>query len=151
MEVNKSEVAQFLMDVRSKSSTYSKQDFKAIFTKLYFILVDIEDLSPPAYQQYENRSVSGKQLSQICDLLVSSEGEKLGVVLEHRMLISILEVTMGSLMELTNRKIESVVDIFVQYFYKGGTGHDSESVLQSSFVLDKLTKCFDLKTVKRTV
>lgn len=151
MEVNKSEIAQFLMNVRSKSSTYSKQDFKAIFTKLYYILVDLDDLSPPSYQQYESRSSSGKQLGQICELLASNGDEKLGVVLEQRLLVSILEVTMGSLMELTNRKIESVIDIFFQYFYKGGTGDDSEGVLQSDFVLAKLTKCFDLKTMERTV
>lgn len=151
MDVNKSEVAQYLMHVRSRSSAFSKQDFKMIFTKLYYILIDLEDLALPAFKQYENRSASSAQLGQICELLDSAGHDKLEKVLEQKLLVSILEVTMGNLLELSNKKLEYVMDIFVQYYYKGGVNQTSEGVLQSDFVLDKLTKGFDLKTLKRTV
>lgn len=151
MEVNMSEVAQFLMNIRSKSSAYSKQDMKAVFTKLYYILIDVDDVSPPSYKQYESRSVSANQLGQICELLSNHEKETLTARTEQRLLVSILEITMGSLMELTNRKIENVVDIFIQYYYKGGVNDIEDGILKCDFILDKLTKCFDLKMVKRTV
>ncbi len=86
MDVNKSEVAQYLMHVRSRSSAFSKQDFKMIFTKLYYILVDLEDLSLPGFKQYESRSASSSQLGQICELLDSSGDDKLGKVLEQNSL-----------------------------------------------------------------
>tara|TARA_Y100001933_G_C18736087_1_gene453776 strand:+ start:128 stop:583 length:456 start_codon:yes stop_codon:yes gene_type:complete len=151
MDVNKSELAQYLMHVRSRSSAFSKQDFKMIFTKLYYILIDLDDLSLPAFKQYENRSVSSAQLGQICELLESLSDDKLGKGLEQKLLVSILEVTMGNLLELSNKKLEYVMDIFARYYYKGGVEDTDESVLQSDFVLDRLTKCFDLKTLKRTV
>jgi len=151
MDVNKSEVAEFLMAVRSKSSVYSKQDMKSVFTKLYYLIIDLDDLSPPSYKQYESRSNAGDQLRQICELLSSHGDDVLTAKLEQRLLTSILEVTMGSLMELTNKKIENIVDIFVQYYYRGGVNDPEDGVLKSSFLLEKLSKAFDLKTMFRSV
>jgi len=151
MDVNKSEVAEFLITVKSKSASYSKQDMKSVFVKLYTIICDIDDLSSPRYQQYESRSVSAQQLDQICQMLESYGSRKLDVRTEQRLLTSVLEVTIGNLMELTNKKIESIMDVFIQYFYKGGIENTKESVLSSDFILEKLEKCFDLKVIRRTV
>ncbi len=151
MDVNKSEVAEFLMAVKSKSSTYSKSDMKAVFHKLYIILCDIDDLSLPNFQKYESRSMSSQQLDQICRLLESRGSNVLEVRTEQRLLVSILEVTMGNLMELTNKKLENIVDIFIQYFYKGGIDNTNESVLASNFILEKLEKGYDLRIIRRTV
>ncbi len=150
MDVNRSEVAQYLMQVRSKSSVYSKQEFAQILTKLYYFLVDVDDLSPIRYKRFESRSNSGKQLGNITKLLSETNGP-LGATVEQKLLISLIEVTLGSLEELTSRKIEYALDIFIKYYYNGAVKEMGRGQLESDFILDRLEKCFDLKTMKRTV
>lgn len=150
MDVNRAEVAQFLMNVRSKSSVYSKQEFAQIFTKLYYLVSDVDDLSHIRHKRYESRSESALQLGRMAELLSASK-QTLDMHVEQKLLLSLIEVTIGSLEELTSRKLESVLDIFIEYYYKGAVASEDYGRLESDFILSKLEKCFDLKTIKRRV
>lgn len=149
MDVNRAEVAQFLMNVRAKSSVYSKQEFAQILTKLYYLVADIDDLSHIRHKRYKSRSESALQLSRMAELLCTSK-EALDMHVEQKLLLSLIEVTIGSLEELTSKKLESVLDIFIEFYYKRAVNEDYGR-LESDFILSKLEKCFDLKTIKRRV
>lgn len=150
MEVNQLVVAQYLMDIRNHTSHFSKKEWEQIFGKLFCFIADINDLTPMRGDFYESRSNSAYQLGKIVDLL-SSESGPLGPEIEKMILLSIIEVTVGSLSQLTDKKIEAILDIFVQYYYKGASSKLQGGILECSYILEKLEKSFDLKTKRKMV
>ena len=151
MDINKSEIAEFLNQVKSKSSSYSKQDMKEILTKLVYLIKDVDDVSTLQSARYESRSISSEQLRLICEMLQARGSNSLNLKTEQQMLISILEISIGNLMELTNKKLESLIDIFIKFYYKGAMGKRETGILDCDFVLGKLTECYSLATIRRSV
>lgn len=151
MDTSYTEIAQFLMKVRDRSSSYSKSEIKEVFAKVVYRLKELNDLTPFQYEQYEHSGRSALHLGQISELLSARGDRRLEAKTERRLLVSILEIAAGNLQELSDGDLVPVLDILAEYFYRSIDSKGESGVLRCDFILEKLSECFSMELLRRSV